>query len=108
MLARPLQTSTPPRPMQRLDRQIADYQPIWSSGVVAGGGGPTGPAGVRENRGAGAAWSTPPALMTVARAVRCASSAASLQVNTGVTHASVPPKISAHSSRVFVPNPPER
>ena len=39
-----------------------DYQPISSSGVVAFGGVPTGPAGVRENRGAGAACSTPSAV----------------------------------------------
>jgi hypothetical protein len=33
----------------------SDYQPISPSGVAADGGDPTGPAGVRENRGAGAA-----------------------------------------------------
>src|SRR5271155_1752983 len=91
-------------PAKRLCWQMPDYQSIWSSGVVAGGGGPTGPAGVRENRGAGAAWSTPLALITVARAVRCGSPAASLHDNTGVTHASVPAKISAHSSRVLLAN----
>ena len=44
------------------------YQSISLSGVVAAGGGPTGPAGVREKRGAGAAWSTPWAVITVDRA----------------------------------------
>lgn len=35
--------------------RLGDYQFISSIGVVAAGGGATGPAGVREKRGAGAA-----------------------------------------------------
>src|SRR5947209_4599199 len=80
------------------------YQPISSSGVVSCGIGPAGAQGVRENRGAGAAWSTPPVLITVPRAITWASAAASLHVNTGVTHASVPSKILVHSSRVLLAN----
>ena len=65
---------------------------------------PTGPAGVREKRGAGAACSTPSLSITVERALRCSLSAASVHVSTGVTHASVPAKISLHSSRVLLAN----
>src|SRR5882724_4752575 len=84
--------------------QIPPYQPISDNGVVAGGGGPTGPGGVREKRGAGAACSTPCAVITVERAVRWALVAASVQVSTGVTHPSVPAKTSVHSSRVRLAN----
>src|ERR1700731_1733496 len=102
-ISRDARTATTSKLARRPGKR-ADYQPISSSGVVAGGGGPTGPAGVRENRGAGAASSTPVALVTVALAARGASAAASLHVNTGVTHASVPANISAHSSRVLPAN----
>lgn len=74
------------------------YQPISARGVAAGGGEPTGPAGVREKRGAGAAWSTPLAVITVDRPRRCSSVAASLQLSTGVTQASVPAKTCVHRS----------
>ncbi len=84
--------------------QILRYHPISVNGVVAAGGGPTGPAGVREKRGAGAACSTPCAVITVERAVIWALVADSLQVSTGVTHASVPAKTSVHSSRVRLAN----
>src|ERR1700753_3144846 len=100
-ISRQARTATTSK-LARRPAQRADYQPISSSGVVAGGGGATGPAGVRENRGAGAAWATPLALITVARAITCGSAAASLHVNTGVTHASVPANISAHASRVLL------
>jgi hypothetical protein len=70
--------------------EIINYQSISASGVVVAGGGPTGPAGVREKRGAGAACSTPWAVITVERACKWSPTAASLQVSTGVTHASVP------------------
>ena len=63
-----------------------------------------GPDGVGENRGAGAAWSTPLAVTGVERALRCSFRAASRQVSTGVTQASVPAKISDHSSRVLPAN----
>ncbi|EQM16810.1 hypothetical protein GuangZ0019_3966 [Mycobacterium tuberculosis GuangZ0019] len=43
---------------------------ISSIGVAAAGGGLTGPAGVRENRGAGAACWTPWAVITVDRAFK--------------------------------------
>src|ERR1700742_2452057 len=76
------------------------YQPISAIGVVVAGGGPTGPGGVRENRGAGAACSTPWAVITVDRAVKWSLPAASLHVNTGVTHASVPANTRVHPSRV--------
>jgi hypothetical protein len=72
--------------------------------VVTLGGDPTGTAGVRENRGAGAAWSTPLKVTNVERARRCSFCAASRQVSTGVTHASVPAKISVQSSRVLLAN----
>lgn len=75
------------------------YQLISSSGVVAAGGRSTGPVGVREKRGAGAAWSTPWAVMTVDRVRRWSSVAASVHVSTGVTHASVPANVRTHSSR---------
>ena len=52
--------------------QIVCYQPNSLIGVVAAGGDPTGPAGVRENRGAGAACSTPCAVITVDRIERVA------------------------------------
>src|ERR1700739_3106811 len=81
-------------------RQLLHYHPISSTGVVVAGGGPTGPAGVREKRGAGAACSTPWTVTTVDRAVKWSLVAASLHVNTGVTHASVPAKTCVHSSRV--------
>jgi hypothetical protein len=68
----------------------SSYQLISVMGVVSFGGVRTGPAGVRENRGAGAACSTPWADVTVERARRCSFRAASAQVSTGVTHASVP------------------
>jgi hypothetical protein len=68
-------------------------------GVVPFGGVPTGPHAVRENRGAGAACSMPLGRTNVERAFRCSLCAASAQVSTGVTHASVPAKISLHSSR---------
>jgi hypothetical protein len=68
-------------------------------GVVPFGGAPTGPHAVRENRGAGAACSMPLGRTNVERAFRCSLCAASAQVSTGVTHASVPAKISLHSSR---------
>ncbi len=84
--------------------QKLGYQPISPIGVVAAGGGPTGPAGVREKRGAGAAWSTPFAVITVDRARKWSLPAASLQVSTGVTHASVPAKTCVHSSRVRLAN----
>src|ERR1700756_4605505 len=54
-------------------RKIFSYQPISAIGVVVAGGGPTGPPGVRENRGAGAACSTPWAVITVCRAFTWAS-----------------------------------
>jgi hypothetical protein len=73
-------------------------------GVVVCVGGSSGPDGVRENRGAGAAWSTPLACTSVDRARRCSFCEASVQVSTGVTHASVPAKISVHSSRVLPAN----
>src|SRR5246500_702138 len=85
-------------------RQLLRYQPISSSDVVVAGGGPTGPAGVRENRGAGAACSTPWAVITVDRALKWSLVAASLHVKTGVTHASVPAKTCVHSSRVRLAN----
>src|SRR5690349_11127760 len=82
------------RPLSRaVLAQIVCYQPNSLIGVVAFGGGPTGPAGVRENRGAGAACSTPCAVITVDRAFRWSLVAASAHVKTGVTHASVPAKI---------------
>ena len=49
---------------------ILDYQPISAIGVVVCGGVPTGSAGVRENRGAGAACSTPWAVITVDRTLK--------------------------------------
>jgi len=84
--------------------QFLGYQPISVNGVVERGGGPTGPAGVREKRGAGAACSTPWAVITVDRAFKWSLVAASLQVNTGVAHASVPAKTRVHSSRVRLAN----
>src|SRR5262249_37817947 len=83
--------------------QLLGYQPISAIGVVLDGGGPTGPAGVRENRGA-AACSTPWAVITVDRTFKWSPTAASLHVNTGVTHASVPAKTPVHSSRVRLAN----
>src|SRR5688572_7575234 len=80
------------------------YQPICSIGVALLGGVPTGPAGVREKRGAGAACSTPWADTTVDRARRWSFCAASVQVSTGVTHESVPAKTALHSSRVLLAN----
>ena len=66
-----------------------------------GTGGADGvPAGVREKRGAGAACGIPSSVITDSRAVMCGARAASAKDRTGVTHASVPAKISAHSSRL--------
>ena len=56
--------------------------------------------GVRENRGAGAAASSPSKRRKVPRAANCGSNSASAKDSTGVTQASVPLKIRAHSSRV--------
>src|SRR6516165_7610614 len=93
-----------PAPLARMVFAVLNYQPISVSGVVVAGGGPTGPAGVREKRGAGAACSTPWTVITVERACKWSAAAASLQVNTGVTHASVPVKACVHSSRVRLAN----
>ena len=72
--------------------------------MVVAGGGPTGPAGVREKRGAGAACSTPWAVITVDRARKWSPAAAYRHVSTGVAHASVPAKTCVHSSRVRLAN----
>src|SRR5216684_4476103 len=57
-------------------------------------------AGVRSKRGAGAACKTPSCLKKVPRAALCGCSAASVKVNTGPAHASLPSKRVVHSSRV--------
>src|ERR1700736_1140249 len=111
--SRDARTATQPRvvTVQRLRKrtffpgvQLTGYQPISSSGVVWFGGGPNSVTDVRENRGAGEAWSNPFRCTIVERARRCSPCAASVHVNTGVVHASVPAKISVHSSRVLLAN----
>jgi hypothetical protein len=57
--------------MQLISQLISLTSLFSSRGVVCWGGEPTGPASVRENRGAGAAWSTPLAVTNVDRALRC-------------------------------------
>ena len=59
---------------------------------------------VRENRGAGAGWSTPSRSTYTPRALRCGWSLASLIGMIAATQASVPSKTSAHSAWVRVAN----
>ena len=61
-------------------------------------------AGVRLNRGAGAAWAMPSRSTIVLRAAMCGCAATSPNASTGVTQASVPSNAAAHSSRVRVAN----
>ena len=83
-------------------RQSASTVPT-SSGAA---GGPGSVAGVRENRGAGAACGTPSGATTVPRAFTCGCSATSDSASTGVTHASEPSNTATHSSRGRLANAP--
>ena len=84
-------------PSFRVERAQSASTDSTSSGSP---GGPGSVAGVRENRGAGAACGTPSGATTVPRALTCGWSATSPSASTGVTQASVPSKTATHSSRV--------